>query len=257
MARAGTSLIDRLAHQRSLKRWARIADFTEDLDLDELRSVRTRAKQLQRQINTVLTDAEERLTLPLIGSNAIRAHVHADWSWRPALWRGRATPHGMASVEAGVSFGDNVKIFHDCPRAENALRQMRNTRETDLAPFGLRIDVFRFAGSFLSVVVDFPVEALRGLNRRHLLRVEPLIEVERELEVFARLNLRHGPNIERLVREIDPFDQDRGVDFDLAYSKLNEQRISGVWVELIFENPGNNELTIRDLTLSRRPRAEL
>ena len=47
------------------------------------------------------------------------------------------------------------------------------------------------------------------------------------------------------------------VDFDLAYTKINEKRVEKAWVDLIFEGPEMNQIVIRDLTLSRRPRAEL
>ena len=47
------------------------------------------------------------------------------------------------------------------------------------------------------------------------------------------------------------------VEFDLAYTKLNEKRVERIWLDLIFEGPEMNQVTIRDLTLSRYPRAEL
>ena len=79
---------------------------------------------------------------------------------------------------------------------------MRNSREADLAPFGLRMDVFSFDGSFLSLVLDLPFEAVDGLTRRHLIRVDTIVEMEKPLEIFARLNIKHGPNTEQLVREL-------------------------------------------------------
>jgi hypothetical protein len=47
------------------------------------------------------------------------------------------------------------------------------------------------------------------------------------------------------------------VEFDLAYTKMNEKRVDAVWLDLIFEGPEMNQVTIRDLTFSRYPRAEL
>ena len=47
------------------------------------------------------------------------------------------------------------------------------------------------------------------------------------------------------------------VEFDLAYSKLNEKRVEKAWIDLIFEGPEMNQITLRDLTFSRRPRAAL
>ncbi|MEJ2029082.1 MAG: DUF6478 family protein, partial [Maritimibacter sp.] len=46
-------------------------------------------------------------------------------------------------------------------------------------------------------------------------------------------------------------------EFDLAYTKLNEKRVESAWVDVIFERPENNQVILRDVTFSRRPRAEL
>ena len=81
------------------------------------------------------------------------------------------------------------------------------------------------------------------------------IETEKKLEIFARLNVRHGPNTEQLVRELPPGEETM-VEFDLAYSSLNEKRVERLWLDLIFEGPEMNQILLRDITLTRRPRAE-
>ena len=84
-----------------------------------------------------------------------------------------------------------------------------------------------------------------------------MIEAERPLTCFARLNLRHGPNVERLVRELALDAPAQSAEFDLAQANIVERRISAAWVEFIFEAPAQNKITLRDVTMSRRPRAEL
>jgi hypothetical protein len=59
------------------------------------------------------------------------------------------------------------------------------------------------------------------------------------------------------VRELPLDDGKVMVEFDLAYTKLNEKRVEAMWVDLIFEGPQMNQVTIRDMTFSRNPRAEL
>ncbi len=162
----------------------------------------------------------------------------------------------MSSVESNTSLGNELTLFHDCKHSELTLRQVRNSREADLAAFGLRLDVFNFDGSFLSVVLDLPAGAVSGLQKRHLIRVDTIVEMEKPLEIFARLNIRHGPNTEQIVRELPLNEDEIMVEFDLAYSDINEKRIERAWVDLIFENPQMSQVTIRDLTMSRRPRAE-
>jgi hypothetical protein len=119
------------------------------------------------------------------------------------------------------------------------------------------MDVFQFDGSFLSLVLALPHSSCEGLTRRHLLWMEAIVETESQLKIFARLNVRHGPNTAQIVRELTLDDGKVMVEFDLAYTKLNEKRVESMWVDLIFEGPQMNQVTIRDMTFSRNPRAEL
>ena len=244
--------------QRAVSRyWARNARMANDTDLPTLRRQRARARSLRYSLDTLIAVAERRLALPMIGSNAFPTPHGTDWSWRPQLWRQPLAIKGISSVGNREMLGDEVTLFHDCRLSELTLRQLRNRREADLAPFGLRMDVFRFDGSFLSLAIDLPPEAVQGLTRDHVIRVDTIAELEKPLEIFARLNIKHGPNTEQIVRELPLDAEDIIVEFDLAYSKLNEKRIERAWLDLIFEGPEMNELILRDLTFSRRPRAEL
>ena len=47
------------------------------------------------------------------------------------------------------------------------------------------------------------------------------------------------------------------MEFDLAYCDLNEKRIEKAWLDLIFEGPAMNQITLRDVTMCRYPRAEI
>ncbi len=257
MARRLGMFLDTVLRRRALRRWARVADRAETLDLPRLRTERGHARQLRRQVDRVLHVADGRLSLPLIGSNAFRKPLGTDWSYRPELWRGPLHPPGAAAVESRTRIGDEVVVFHDCQVSELTLRQIRNRLEGDLAPFGLRMDVFRFDGSFLSVVIELPDSAVEGLRQRHLVRLDTIVEMEKPLEIFARLNLRYGPNTEQIVRELPLDDPEVHVEFDLAYTDVKDMRIDRMWLDLIFEDPEMNQITLRDLTLSRRPRAEL
>lgn len=237
--------------------WSRAANGAATTDLSVLRRHRHEARILRHKLEEVTHVADTRLALPRIGSSSFPKPPGTDWSWRPQLWRGTLPVQGLSAVESKTMLGDEVTIFHDCQISELTLRQLRNTREADLAPFGLRMDVFRFDGSFLSLVLNLPSSACEGLKRRHLLRMDAIVEVEKPLEIFARLNVRHGPNTEQIVRELPLEDNSVMVEFDLAYTKLNEKRVEAIWIDLIFEGPEMNQVTIRDVTFSRNPRAEL
>lgn len=257
MATEQTSLLERLLFKRSVRRWARIADAASKVPLSTLRKQRGNARQLLVHLNHFAHVADNRLALPAIGSQAIQNSHDTEWAWRPEAWTGPLPVQGMASVQSKSMLGDEISLHHDCDLSELSLRQIRNKRESDLAPFGLRMDVFRFNGSFLSLVIDLPQDSVADLRRKHLIRLEPIIEMEKPLEIFARLNIKHGPNTEQVVRELPLHQDNHMVEFDLAYTKLNEKRVESMWLDLIFEGPEMNQVTLRDLTLSRRPRASV
>jgi Family of unknown function (DUF6478) len=250
-------LLDRMVFRRALSRWAKAADEAPKMGMDGLRALRQRARQMRRELDRVIHQAEYRLALPVIGATAIRKPMGTDWAWRPDIWKGQIPTPGMSSVAARAQVCDGATVFHDCRRSELTVRQLRNTREADVAPFGLRMDVFKFDGSFLSLVLDLPPEAATGLKLRHLIRLDVIVEMEKPLEIFARLNVKHGPNVEQVVRELPLNEEEVMVEFDLAYTKVNEKRVEKLWLDLIFEGPEMNQIILRDLTVSRRPRAEL
>lgn len=250
-------ILDRLFHARALRRWRNAASLAHESDLATLRAQRNRARQLRTYLDRLVHVADGRLALPQVGSTFFPRPHGTDWYWRPELWRGPLATPGLSSVPTKSMLGGEITLFHDCNFSELTLRQLRNLREQDLAPYGLRMDVFKFDGSFLSLVVDLPEGATTGLTKTHLIRVNTIIETEKPLEIFARLNIKHGPNTEQLVRELPLHQDDVVVEFDLAYSKLNEKRIERAWLDLIFEAPDMNQVILRDLTFARHRRAAI
>lgn len=257
MAKTGGNILDAAHYSRSIAKWARNSRLARSADLDNLRRQRLRARQLKAHLDSLIHIADERLALPLEGSTSFPKPHNADWSWRPELWRGPLPTPGLSAVQTRSMLGNEITLFHDCEFSELTLRQLRNLHEEDLAPYGLRMDVFQFDGSFLSLVVDLPEGGVDGLKRTHLIRMDVIVELEKPIEIFARLNIKNGPNTEQIVRELDLNSDQTTVEFDLAYSNLNERRVEGAWIDLIFEGPEMNQVTLRDLTLSRRPRAQI
>ncbi len=245
-----------LLEKGTLRRWDRAARAAETLDLNELKALRNRARSLSRHVDRVLHVAEGRFAQPLDGKAGIRRPMHSDWAWRPELWAGPVKASGFATVENRTAIGGEAKIFHDCSLSELSVRQVQNIRPEDIAPYGVRMDVFKFDGSFLSLAIDLPPEGVEGLTKRHILRLEIRVETEKPLEIFGRINVRHGPNVEQLVREFEGSNGEMFIEFDMASTRLNATRIERAWIDLIFEGPEMNAIQLRDVTLSRRPRAE-
>lgn len=240
-----------------LKNWRKAAQAARHTDLSELKRQRNRARRLKVLLDDLLHVADERLTLPLPGNHSFPRPHDCDWHWRPALWRGALPMAGLSSAPQSSSFGDEVKLFHDCPLSEITLRQMRNTREADLAAYALRLDVLGFEGSYMSLSIDLPEEAAKGLTRSHVIRIDSTIETEQRTDMHVRLNLQQGPNTIQTVRTLPADTANMQVEFDLAYLELNEKRLEKIWIDLMFDHPQLNQIVLRDLTVMRRKRAEI
>ncbi|MGB1234216.1 MAG: DUF6478 family protein [Planktomarina sp.] len=249
--------LEKLTNKRSLRQWEQRAADAPNADLDTLKKHRNLARRLKGHLDKVLIAAEDQLSLVRPDAEKFRKTKGTDWSWRPKIWRAPTDPKGAAGVESGQTLAAGTTIFHDCEVSDLTYRQVRNMRADDLAHFGVRLDVFQFDGSFLSLVLDLPDECHNNLQMTHLFRMNAIIESERPLEIFARLNIKHGPNIEQIVRELPLYQDDVWVEFDLGYSKINAKRVEKLWLDLIFEGPDMNQITMRDITLSRTRRAEL
>jgi len=257
MARKLTGTVLSLWHRRTLRLWQRLERRAYTVNLGRLRQLRTMAQGLRNPVNRVIHIADGRLTLPALGSNAMRLPPQTDWSCRPEVWSGPVTPTGVAGLASEAGIGSETTLFHDCRLCEISMRQVRNAGAEDLSPFGLKLEIFHFEGSFLSLAIEAPQSAIQGLRKSHLVRLDLKLAAERALEIYARLNLKQGPNTVQIVRKLD-LDADRiWAEFDLDNTKFNQNRAEQMWVDLIFDHPGMNQVTISDLTLSRRPRANL
>jgi hypothetical protein len=84
-----------------------------------------------------------------------------------------------------------------------------------------------------------------------------VIDSDRPVKAYARLNVKHGPNLAQPVSSLPEQGRDKLAEFDLAYVDLNDRRIEKVWLDLILNDPGMTRFVIRDVVVSRRPRAEL
>lgn len=249
--------VERLQRRSDAGRWERAAEQVAGLPRAELSARREEARRLHLSLESFLHCAEARLASGTQEAAwEARLPATADWSWRPALWRAPLARVGGSGLPSPSALCEEITLFHDCPRREIVARQVRNS-EGRGAPFGLSVEVFAFEGSFLSLALELPVAAVEGLRRRHLLRLDVLAETERPLDLYARLNLRHGPNTEQLLRGLDVATGEVSVEFDLAQTDLNESRVEKAWIDLILDEPAMNAVTLRDLTFCRHPRAEV
>lgn len=248
--------IGRLLHRRTVARWRRAAKAAQTAELTALSIQQQMAQHLERPLRRLNDTAETRLALPRAGSKTFPRPSGTDWSWRPKPWRVQVVERGIAPAWPKARFGDELRVFHDCKAGQVSLRQTRNGRADDLAPFGLSLDVLHFTGSYLSLVIEVPPESCDGLRKRHLIRLAAVIEREHPSTIHARLNIKNGPNTEQILLTL-PDGPEPMVEFDLAYGQLNERRAEKMWVDLLIDDPQMNRITFRDLNFARYPRAEI
>lgn len=247
----------RLLARATRARWNRASGHVYGIRYSLLRNRMAEARYLRDILATFLSAAEDRAALPRIGSDVALHPDDADWNWRPGVFRWALPKTGISGVASGTRLGGAVSIFHDCTLRDLSLRQIRNRTESDLAPYGLALDVFGFSGSFASFVFDLPRDALDGLRRRHIIRLDALIETETPCTFSARLNVQHGPNCEQVFSHVDFDFVEASAEFDLGYSELNERRVEKAWVDLIVEMPEMNRIVVRDVGFSRSLRSEI
>jgi len=250
-------LLNRFGLSQTLKRWDRMMRTPALVPTAELAETHARMHETRSRIDALAARAQsELLTRRQIG-DGIERPDQCDWAERALPWRQRIKPHGHVRPASPQDIGGGLTLFHDAAQFDLSLRQDGTPAHVTGADFGMVIEVYRFDGSFLSLVQDLPEAALQGLTLNHYFAVHLRMAREHPVEVFVRLNVQHGPNQEQIVRQVE-FDGETGrAEFDLAYTKINEKRLEKAWLDLILEGPEMNRLAIWDMVMLRAPRADI
>lgn len=245
--------------ERAAEQWRQIAAQADGIRGSALRDLRDEAGDLREVLSRFLQRTDRRVGRSRAALNALHLPPGTDWRWRPDVLSAPLPVPGLVQPESGVRLGDEVALWHDCPARAVMLRQVLNSRVADLAPFGLRLEVFGFSGNFMALSMDLPAAALEGLGPDHILRVETALTVEQPLNIYLRLNLEHGPSVEQLQNYLGYVSPDATgttvAAFDLAESGLGKARLDKAWLDMIFEAPALNAIQIRELFASRHLRA--
>lgn len=251
----------RQVRARAARQWQRMLENARQNADPVPAGLRHEARDLRRVLDRFLQAADLRDGQGRSSLSRVDLPVGTDWRWRPQVLRGRSGTQSLVAPTSGQWLSDEVALFHDCPERAVILRQVRNRQATDLAEYGLRLEVLGFSGDFLSYSLTLPPEALRDLGGHHILRLEATLQAERPIAVYARLNIQQGPNTENILRQMgDPIagrHNHRIVEFDLGYAQLSTRSVDKAWLDLIFEAPFMNEILLRDVILSRHTRAQI
>ena len=247
--------IDGLRHRRVVRLLSRRATEMATLDADHVRALRKQARALHATAAQTIAAADQVLGDGDGGTWLPQLPPRTDWVHRPAVWTTPLSPATLAAVPSGHGLGDGISVHHDGSDDSILIRQIDTTGPTGIDRRALMMEADGFRGSFLSLAVGFPAAALRNLGNGLVFRADISMERPAQAEIFARLNLRHGPNTEKIIHSIAP--NARHAEFDIYYADLDPENVTDIWLDVIFNAPTSSRLILHDLVLSRHPRANV
>lgn len=257
MSHERIGFLGRFGPGQNVRRWTKAMQSPAAITTRDLSSMHGEMLSLRDTLDRMAGTARTELLARVGEADGIKRPDQCDWAERAAPWRQKVHPRGHVDFGSPLPIGGGVTLFHDATHADICLRQDPVPVGITGPIFGLVLEVYRFDGSFLSLVQDLPEAAIRGLTLNHFFSVQLRISREQPLEVYARLNVQHGPNLEQIVRQFS-IENDHGVaEFDLAYSGINEKRVEKAWLDLILEGPEMNRIALWDMVLLRAPRADI
>lgn len=261
MAGQGTGRLSQFLRDRAARQWASQTEQLRHSNRKPAPELRDEAAELHQTLARFLQLSDSRLPRAESAADLLDLPPGTDWHWRPLALRGRLSPSHLAAPRNARRLGDELAIYHDCEHRSLILRQKRNRHATDLAAYGLSLEVMGFSGSYLSLSLDLPAEVGAGLGKQHVIRLDAQFDAEHEITVYGRLNLAQGPNTETVLRQLGhPLSGrscKREAEFDLGYVDLSSRPVDKLWLDLIFEAPHMNAVTLTDALLSRHTRAEM
>lgn len=251
-------LLDVFGLHRRRPDWARLAERLDRNPRPVDPELREEAQAMHRHLTRFL-QASDPWTLRRTGLGGDDLVPGADWQWRPRMLIGQITPQAVVSPGNGHRLGEDAALWHDCPNRALIVRQSARPRPGQAARYALGIEMMGMSCGFLSLALDLPDDALAGLDAERVLQLDTVMDAERPITLYARINLVQGPNTESMLRQLGrPVEgQDtRRIEFDLAYADLAHRPIERAWLDLIFESPRLNAVGINDVLVSHRARAQ-
>ncbi|MBM3612824.1 MAG: hypothetical protein FJX19_07650 [Alphaproteobacteria bacterium] len=163
------------------------------------------------------------------------------------FWRVQKMEPGEGPVEPSALAGQGVRVFHD--GAPEALRMWP-------VAGGIGFTLGEFGGSYLSLALALPDEMMAGLSSRHVLRL--MLRGSGSVpNLRARINLRCGLNVSRMLRALNPQGTHRVTEHDLWHLPFDAALLREGWIDILMDPLREGRFAIVDITLSRRWRAEV
>ncbi|MBY8975282.1 hypothetical protein KHP62_05665 [Rhodobacteraceae bacterium NNCM2] len=117
----------------------------------------------------------------------------------------------------------------------------------------LRLTIYRFSGSFLSLAMAIPAAKIAQIRSGHTLGVSFHARASRPIALNTRLNLIVNGQREDLSSHRILGDCAHAVDFDLRRFDLTKETALSAWVDLILREPSMVEIDLKDVSITLRP----
>lgn len=172
------------------------------------------------------------------------------WGYMPPLWEHNFETGLAGHILPGTEIAPRVNLHHDADDLEIGI-------ESHKSYSGISFDIRSFSGSFMSLAFGFPENDAKAIRRHDLIRIALQSTAAEPFQAFARLNLKHGPNTEQIVRMIDVGNGESFAEFDIFYTEFEPNRAADAWVDLIINDPKGRAFTLEQVIILRRVRATL
>lgn len=254
--RLGQNWIEQRLRDRATSTWEKWANAAQKMSLRQLLQMRADVAKLESTVSRVKAAATANIARHMGSQSELKTMRGADWAWRPEVFyqKGCVTPE--IDPPAGKSLGSHLTLHHDAKQPNLVVRQSAALNPSDVVPYGFILEIYDFEGSFLSLAIDLPESAIAGLSNQNIFDLALTLRVENPTPIYARINVKHGPNVDQDIKEIKHHHGELNMEFDLGYMDLHEKRLEKVWVDLIFDQANMNKIEIQDLTVCRRMRAQ-
>ena len=150
--------------------WHELERGIDTFSLGSVISLRSRAADLRRPVDSVIMHADCRTDKLRQGKTQMKMPDDADWGWRPDVFATRLGQMNSVVKSARHDVGTSIAVHHNDTDPELIVRQFKNMGVDDLASFGLSVETYEFKGSFLSLAIDLLSEAATGLTKTTFLK---------------------------------------------------------------------------------------
>lgn len=179
-----------------------------------------------------------------------RATREIIWQVKPRVFAAALSQPGVSEPVSGNPIGDDLTLFHDAEHPLMRWSQILGAR----GKAGLRLTIYRFDGSFISLAASIPDPFSRKLRSGHQISVDFTAKASRPIALDLRLNLEIAGRREEMTAHRILTDCAHSVTFDLRHHEITVEDRVKAWCDLMLRNPGMVEVDLSCLSITLHAR---